>query len=77
MKWLRLLFLAIGLAALLAGLFCERHEIQRLDGGAAATLGGATFVAGTAVDDFMLKDGALYKVNSLSPNAASAKDCKT
>ena len=77
MKWLRLLFLAIGLAGLLAGLFYERHEVQRLDGGEAATLDGATFVAGTAGDNYMLKDGALYAVNSLSPNAASAKDCKT
>jgi len=77
MKWLRVSILAIGLAGLLAGLFLERHEIQRLDGGEAATLGGASFVAGAAVDDFMLKDGALYAVKSLSPNAASAKDCKT
>ena len=77
MKWLRLLFLALGLAALLAGLFLERHAIQRLDGGEAATLSGAGFVAGAAVDNYLLKDGALYAANSLSPNAASSKDCKT
>jgi hypothetical protein len=77
MKRLRLLFLAIGLAGLLSGLFLERHAIFRLDGAEPAKVGGAGFVAGAAVDDFMLKDDALYAVNSLSPNAASAKDCKT
>jgi hypothetical protein len=77
MKWLRLLFLALALAGLLAGLFLERHPVRRLDGAAPAKLDGPGFVAGVAVDGLMLKDGALYDVNSLSPDAASAKDCKT
>ena len=76
-KWQRVLFLVLGLAGLLASLVLERHSIQRLDGGKAVRLDGVGFVAGAAVDNYLLRDGALYAVNSLSPNASSAKDCKT
>jgi hypothetical protein len=74
MKRWRILFLAIGVLGLLLGLFWEEHIIRPLGSGAATAVGGTDFVAGAAVDSFMLKNDALYFV---APEAASTRDCKT
>jgi len=77
MKRLRALFLSVCVAWLLLGLLWERHTINRLDGGEVTNVGGPGYVAGAAVDSFMLKDNELYSVSSLGPQGAGAKDCKT
>ena len=77
MKRLRILVLVVGAAGLLFGALWERHTVRRLDDGAPATVNGPAFVAGAAVDDYLLKDGDLFAVNSLAPQGATAKDCKT
>jgi hypothetical protein len=77
MRRRRVLFLAIPVLGLCHGLLWETHTVKRLDAGEAAVIKGPDFVAGAAVDDYLLKDGDLYGVASLSSEAASAKDCKT
>ncbi|HEY3323832.1 MAG TPA: hypothetical protein VGP72_25495 [Planctomycetota bacterium] len=77
MKHLRALFLALAAGWMVYSLVGERHLVERLDGGEATAVSGPQFAAGAAVDDYLLKDGALYGTSSLSPEAASIKDCKT
>jgi hypothetical protein len=78
MKWLlRGLLLTVCLLWLLFGLVGERHEVHRLDTGEAAEVSGPQFVKDITTDSYLLKDGKLFAVNSLLPQGAGAKDCKT
>ncbi len=77
MKSLRGLFAVVCLGWLAFSLLGEKHEVLRLDGGESLSVSGPAFAAGAVVDDFLLKDGELFSASSLSPQSASAKDCKT
>lgn len=78
MKWfLRGLLLTIVLLWLLFGLVGEKHEVHRFDTKEAASVGGPKFVEEITGDGYLLKDGKLFATNSLLPQGAGAKDCKT
>jgi hypothetical protein len=73
----RWLFLTASLSLLAYALHWERHEVLRFDDGPAQHLTGPAFVEGTTYDGFGLRLGRLYDAYSLSPLAASLRDCKT
>ena len=73
----RWLFLIASLTLLGYALRWERHEVRRLDDGPAQYLTGPAFVEGTTYDGFGRRLGSVYDVYSLSPLAASLRDCKT
>ena len=78
MKRLRLVFLAAALTLAAFGLFGEAHVVRALDGGAEpAVIGGADVTSRATHEGVMLKDGLLYDVFSLRPEAASDKTCRT
>jgi len=76
-SWPRLFFLVASLAALGYALRWERHEVLRLDDGPVQYLTGPQFVEGTTYDGFGRRLGHVYDAYSLSPLAASERDCKT
>jgi hypothetical protein len=75
--WKRLLFLVVSFAALGYALHWERHKVVRLDDGPAQYITGPQFLEGTTYDGFGRRLGQVYDVYSLSPLAASQRDCKT
>jgi hypothetical protein len=77
MKWQRAAFLIFCGCLLLLGLYSEHHTINRLDRAAPGDFNGLSFIQGATVDKFLLKDGLLFAVDSLSPEGNQAKDCKT
>ena len=75
--WPRLLFLVVSLAGLAYALRWERHQVARLDERPAQYLNGSQFIKGTTDDSFGRWSGKVYDMYSLSPLAASERDCKT
>ncbi|MCY2952177.1 MAG: hypothetical protein NTU53_09400 [Planctomycetota bacterium] len=73
----RVIFLVICILLLGYGLAFERHRVRALDTDQTQTLSGPVFIQGATVDSFMLKDGQVFDVYSLSKTMANEKDCKT
>lgn len=73
----RLTFLLICLALLAYAIFVERHPVRSLDSDHTQYLKGPEFVQGATVDSYMLKDGQIFDIYSLSKSTANEKDCKT
>ncbi len=73
----RLTFLVICLALLAYGIFIERHPVRSLDSDHTQNLKGPEFVQAATVDSFLLKDGQVFDIYSLSKSTANEKDCKT
>ena len=74
---IRLTFLIICMLLLGDGLLFERHQVKALDSDQAKRVGGPSFVQGATVDSYMLLDGQVFDVYSLSKATANVKDCKT
>jgi hypothetical protein len=77
MKVVRLVLLLAALGLLAWGLAVESHRVLALDGASERRVTGRDFTEGTTYDAFLRKDGRLYEVRSLQPEAAQSKDCKT
>ncbi len=74
---LRAVFLGVSVLLLAVSAVREKHEIHPLTSGPSTTHSGAQFIAGATVDTYMLRDGQLVDVFSLSDNVLGLKDCKT
>jgi hypothetical protein len=77
MKAVRILLVLAALALLAWGLLWESHQVRSLDGSAERAVSGPGFTEGATYDAFVRRDGRLYDVLSLQPEAAQSKDCKT
>ena len=75
--WPRLLLVVVSLAGLGYGLRWERHKVAPLDDASPQYISGLQFVDGTTFDKYGRWSGEVYDLKSLSPLAASERDCKT
>lgn len=74
----RIAFLLACGALLGFGLLKEKHIVQPLTTqGSASLRSGLDFIADTTIDRYMLRDGQLVDIYSLSGNVLGLKDCKT
>lgn len=76
-RYWRLVAVAAALGLLAYGLMGERHQVESLTGGAASTVTGGGFIDAATWEGFMRRDGRIFAVGSLAPDAVQAKDCKT
>jgi len=78
-KYLKIILLAVCVAAIAAAIFAERHTVLSLVPGKTESkqLSGPEYTETASVDGLMRKDGNVYDIYSLTPEVLQQKDCPT
>ncbi len=77
MRILRILLVVAALSLLFYGIFAEFHDVRGLDGSGSRRISGADFAEGSTYESYMLQNGELRDTQSLQPEPAQVKECKT